>query len=469
MTSGPAYSGTGTFDGVLDVGETVSYEATFEITQAAVDAGGVKNTASVTAKDSKGNPLTPVSDSDTDIIQRNADMSVAKTITGIGGNTDGKIGVGDVIQYKVVVENTGNVTLTNIQVVDSLRLGSPTAAPVDNSDDDSPAGVDLWTQNQTLLPGESATYVAWYVIDDTAASSGQVINTATATADTPIPGDEGTIEKSDQISQAIDPIPSIAVTKVVTTPNDGGDGLDVGETVLYTITITNDGNTTLTGVSDPADTDIVKDINGVAFEQPYTNVVTYKGSSLDGSDPPAASFSNILEAGEVVTFEALLTINQAMVDAGGVVNTVSVEGFVGSEKYEDSASTEAIRLKQHHHYSDQGSEVIHVGSDDASAPVTRAEDRIKYTISIENTGNVTLTNLVVKDILTDGAGNALSLSESPGDTATPNEWVIDSLLPVLQMHLIMYSTPLGRLLRLQAVSATTARVTATLQMVQRLH
>ena len=76
-------------------------------------------------------------------------------------------------------------------------------------------------------------------------------------------------------------------------------------------------------------------------------------------------------------------------------------------------------------------EVIHVGSDDASAPVTRAEDRIKYIISIENTGNVTLDSLIVKDLLTDGAGNALSLdvSESPGDTATPNEWVIDSLLP----------------------------------------
>ena len=73
-------------------------------------------------------------------------MSIVKTITGIGGNTDGKIGVGDVIQYKVVVTNEGNVTLTNIEVVDSLRLGSPTAAPVDNAAYDSPAGVDLWTQ-----------------------------------------------------------------------------------------------------------------------------------------------------------------------------------------------------------------------------------------------------------------------------------------------------------------------------------
>ena len=51
-------------------------------------------------------------------------------------------------------------------------------------------------------------------------------------------------------------------------------------------------------------------------------------------------------------------------------------------------------------------EVIHVGSDDASAPVTRAEDIIDYIISIENTGNVTLDSLIVKDILTDGAGNA---------------------------------------------------------------
>ena len=157
-----------------------------------------------------------MSDSDTDIIQRNADMSVAKTITAIGGNTDAKIGVGDVIQYKVV-ENIGNVTLT-IQVVDSLRLGSPTATPVDNTNYDSPAGVDLWTQNQTLLPGDSATYVAWFVIDDTAASSGQVINTATATADTPLLDDNGDIvelEKSDQISQAIDPLPSIVVSKAI--------------------------------------------------------------------------------------------------------------------------------------------------------------------------------------------------------------------------------------------------------------
>ena len=91
-------------------------------------------------------------------------MSVVKTAS-VDDNGDTKNGVGDVIQYTVTVTNTGNVTLTDVDLSDELRLGSSTETPEDNTGNDSPAGVDLWTQDQTLLPGESATYVAWYIID----------------------------------------------------------------------------------------------------------------------------------------------------------------------------------------------------------------------------------------------------------------------------------------------------------------
>ena len=214
LTSGPTYGGTGTFDGTLDVGESVTYDATFEITQQAVNAGGVSNTASVTAKDPAGNDVTDSTASATeDSIPRNAAMTVDKTAD-VDDNGDGKNGVGDVIQYTVTVTNTGNVTLTDVDLSDELRLGSSTATPEDNTNNDSPAGVDLWTQDQTLEPGESATYVAWYIIDETAASSGKVINTAIATADTPLSGDDATLSvTSAEAVVDIAPIPSIAVSK----------------------------------------------------------------------------------------------------------------------------------------------------------------------------------------------------------------------------------------------------------------
>ena len=160
LTTGPTYGGTGTFDGILDVGESATYDATFVITQQAVNAGGVSNTASVTSKDPSGSDVTDSTDSATeDLIPRTAAMTVVKTAD-VDDNGDDKNGVGDVIQYTVTVTNTGNVTLTDVDLSDELRLGSSTANVEDNTNNDSPAGVDLWTQDQTLLPGESATYVA---------------------------------------------------------------------------------------------------------------------------------------------------------------------------------------------------------------------------------------------------------------------------------------------------------------------
>jgi uncharacterized repeat protein (TIGR01451 family) len=151
-----------------------------------------------------------------------------------------------------------------------------------------------------------------------------------------------------------------------------------------------------------------------------------------------------------------------MVDAGGVVNTVSVEGYnVDEQLTADGSSPEVLIAAAPSFTVTKGSDVVHVGSDDASAPVVRAEDMIDYVITITNTGNVTLTNLVVKDLLTDGAGNSLDLRTSPG-TGDLSQWTIASLAPDEEIILS------ERLLRSQAASATQLESQRRFQMVQRL-
>ena len=424
LTSGPTYDTSNTAtEGTLGCRRERNLCATFVITQQAVNAGGVSNTASVTSKDPSGTDVTDSTDSATeDLIPRTAAMTVVKTAS-VDDNGDNKNGVGDVIQYTVTVTNTGNVTLTDVDLSDELRLGSSTANVEDNTGNDSPAGVNLWTQDQTLLPGESATYVAWYIIDQSAASSGKVINTAIATAATPLTGTDATLSvTSNEAVVDIAPIPSILVEKETTTVSSGTNSvLDVGETILYTITLTNDGNTTLTGVSI---TDVVNDLDGTAFTTP-TNAISYTGSSLDGTDPPATIFSNTLAASEVVTFEALLTIDQAMVDAGGVVNTVSAIGYSGTDELTSNASSEETLIAASPALTvTKTATVDHVGSADEGNRVVREDDRIYYTITITNTGNVTLTDLAVVDALTDGAGNDLVMTSDP-----TNQWTIASLAP----------------------------------------
>ena len=79
--------------------------------------------------------------------------------------------------------------------------------------------------------------------------------------------------------------------------------------------------------------------------------------------------------------------------------------------------------------------VTHVGDADAADRVVRADDIINYTITITNTGNVTLTDLAVVDALTDGDGNDLVMTSDP-----TNQWTIASLAPgAVQTYTLYYT------------------------------
>ena len=206
------------------------------INQAIVDAGGLTNTATATGIAPDGGIVRDVSDdgdtgpTDTGddptitTIEANPELEVTKTAT-IVGDDDGFVGATDVIEYTIRVANTGNVTIKGVELTDTLTDGNGNALNIDTS---------TWIARD-IAPGQFEIYTAIYVISQTAADSGSIINTATAVGSSPgnfndvldisDDGDKGPIDTGDDPTVVeMDQIPSIEVIKTAVVIDNNGDG-----------------------------------------------------------------------------------------------------------------------------------------------------------------------------------------------------------------------------------------------------
>jgi uncharacterized repeat protein (TIGR01451 family) len=168
-------------DNKLDITETWTYSATYAVTQANIDAGVVNNIATT---DSDQTP--PKDGPDTTPLPQNPALSVIKSATAATGSG----GLITKITYSIVVKNTGNVTVSNIQVVDNNATITGGANPI-----------------PSLLPGASATLTAEHTVTPADVTAGYVQNSATATGDSNLGTDDvtdvsdaGTYENTDPIA-----------------------------------------------------------------------------------------------------------------------------------------------------------------------------------------------------------------------------------------------------------------------------
>ncbi|EJP73362.1 MAG: putative parallel beta-helix repeat, transcriptional regulator AraC, partial [SAR86 cluster bacterium SAR86B] len=116
--------------GILAPGETETYTATYTISQATFDSGGVSNSLTVSFENDDGDIISDVSDNDNDetnggdtptddSFTQTPSAKVLKSVTVID-NGDTFDGLDDLLQYEIEIKNTGDVTLTNISLLDSL-------------------------------------------------------------------------------------------------------------------------------------------------------------------------------------------------------------------------------------------------------------------------------------------------------------------------------------------------------------
>ncbi|MFZ5965375.1 DUF7507 domain-containing protein [Thalassococcus sp. BH17M4-6] len=385
----PQLTGGDDGDNALEVGETWTYTARFAVNQQALDAGGVENTVSATANDPQGTPVTGDLPTPIEVsIVGDPSLALVKT-SALDDGGDGRADVGDEITYTYVITNTGNVTLFDAAVAETGFAGAGTA-PVPAY---ATGGADLGGGAALdVAVGEQITFTATYALTQEDLDAGGVTNQATATADDPegnqVDDLSGATNADDDPTETVlgnAPSLEIAKTADVTALSDP---VDLGQEIVFTITVENTGNVTLDA---PVLTDTLTDANGDALALSQL-------PQLTGGDDG----DNALEVGETWTYTARFAVNQQALDAGGVENTVTAT----ANDPQDDPATDTI---------DDPVVVTIPGNPEVSAVKTsvlndggdgRADvgDEITYTYVLTNTGNVTLFDAAVSETGFAGTG-----------------------------------------------------------------
>ena len=210
-----------TFENV-EAGGKIETTATYKITEADIVKGSFKNTVTATI-----DQLSKKADAAVKTEKANPHLTVEKTTTSTAEAEDGKYALGEKITYKITVTNDGNLTITDVVVTDELTG-------------------DEW-KIASLGVGDSKEFTAEYVVTEDDILAGKVVNEATATGDNPS-DDPTEDEPGTKEDPTEDPKPHLTVEKEATSTPADGKAYKAREKVTYKITVTNDGNLTITNV-----------------------------------------------------------------------------------------------------------------------------------------------------------------------------------------------------------------------------
>lgn len=360
---------------VLAPGASMNCSGVYTITQQDINNGSILNQATAHGNKPDDTAVPPADATDTVVLDQKATLNFVKQIAGTHDlNNDGQLATGDSIDYKFTVKNTGNVPVSAVSVADA-KLAS--------------AGVQISCPSTELAPGESVDCTATYSITQGDTDTGEVVNTAQASAkhgETKIDSVTSTATQPLTVRDGLSLEKKIGQTKDL---NRNGK-LDAGDSIEYLFTVKNTGTRTVTGV---------------AVNDPLVKVTCAAAS---------------LTAGASTDCSALYTVTQADVDAGAVKNTATANGKTpdGKPIVSDPASvtknldpTSSLQL------------VKKAGAvQDANGNGRKdAGDTVSYSFTLSNTGNTTLLKLSVTDQLLSNAGVKLNCAVptlAPGASVT---------------------------------------------------
>lgn len=283
-----------------------------------------------------------------------ADLTISKIVDNNLPN------LGDIITYTIKVQNAGPDNAENVYVDDTWPSGLSFLSATPSQGTFNPATY-RWTIG-TIAHGASATLT---ILAKTL-QTGLITNTATvfSTTTDPHPDDD-----SSSVDVNVQPVIDLAVTKTVNNPTP-----NVGQNVVFSITVTNNGPSAATGV-------IVNDLLpvGLQFVSANPQSGTYNSST---------GIWNIgnLAAGSTL----LMAITATVTQTGQITNTAAATG--NENDHDPTNNEDSVSLN-----GEPSADLNLVKNSNILMP--NNGDTITLTFTLKNNGPNDATNVVVDDPL----------------------------------------------------------------------
>ncbi|MBN9632451.1 MAG: DUF11 domain-containing protein [Actinobacteria bacterium] len=262
---------------------------------------------------------------------------------------------GQTITYTFTTTNNGDVPVSGVVVQDPLPGLSPLSYSWPGS-----AG--------TLAPGEIVTATATYALTQADIDAGRIANTATSVGQSP--GGAAVISNTASTNTPLAAGPALTFTKSASPPAVS----KAGDLVTFTLTATNSGNVTLTGVA-------------IADPLPGVTVQTTNWPGVAG----------VLAPGQTTVQTATYVVTQNDIDSGAVNNTATANGKAPNAVTVTKSSSATVAVNS----APKLTIVKSASPSDAASFVVGQV--ITYSYVVTNAGNQSLANPTVAEVAFDGS------------------------------------------------------------------
>ncbi len=415
-----------TWTGALEPGQIMTFTYSV-IVDDGVEGETIANSVTASGTPPGGDPIVPPAVTTEHPV---AGFTITKTADPASGTV---VQPGQVIDYTVTGANTGATTLAPASIADDLaevlahaEYNADIATAVDGTPVAAGAatltGTDLaWSG--TLQPGQVVTITYSVTVGDDA--SGQVLSnvaSGTATPTTPNPADPTgpqipgePIVPPTAVTQH--PVLGSGFTISKTADPASGTAVSAGDTIEYTVTGTNTGDTDLSPVA------ITDDLTAVLDDAAYNDDVTADRGSAIAADG-MLSWTGSIPQGESVTIRYSVTVDAGVESAllRNVANGVATPRIPADPSDPEGPSTPGTpitppQVETAHPVVDTGFEVTKT-SDPASGTAVNPGDTIEYTVTGTNTGTTVLDPAAITDDLSAVLANAAYNGDVSATTGT---------------------------------------------------